>query len=147
MKFAILVALIAVAAAAPQNGYSFPDPSTRGVGEVIEVVPILRDERGQEGDGSYNFEIETGNGISALEFGSPSDPEGAVVVSGKYSYTAPDGTLIEVAYVANENGFQPSSDILPELPQFVKDQIARAAEEDALAARDAELSTVYQRPQ
>ncbi|XP_047470346.1 cuticle protein AMP1A-like isoform X2 [Penaeus chinensis] len=151
MKFAILVALTAVAAAAPQNGYSLPDPSTRGVLEVVEVVPILRDDRVQEDDGRYSFDIETGDDITASESGSPDGPEGAIVASGKYSYTAPDGTLIEVKYVANENGFQPSSDILPELPQFVKDQIAKAAEEDALAAataaRDAELSTLYQRPQ
>ncbi|XP_047470345.1 cuticle protein AMP1A-like isoform X1 [Penaeus chinensis] len=149
--FAILVALTAVAAAAPQNGYSLPDPSTRGVLEVVEVVPILRDDRVQEDDGRYSFDIETGDDITASESGSPDGPEGAIVASGKYSYTAPDGTLIEVKYVANENGFQPSSDILPELPQFVKDQIAKAAEEDALAAataaRDAELSTLYQRPQ
>ncbi|XP_037780455.1 cuticle protein AMP1A-like [Penaeus monodon] len=151
MKFAILVVLTAVAAAAPQNGYSLPDPSTRGVLEAAEVVPILRDERVKEDDGRYNFDIETGDGITASESGSPDGPEGAIVASGKYSYTAPDGTLIEVTYVANENGFQPSSGILPELPQFVKDQIAKAAEEDALAAaaaaRDAQPSTLYQRPQ
>ncbi|XP_027239258.2 cuticle protein AM/CP1114 [Penaeus vannamei] len=148
MKFVILVALTAVAAAVPQNGYSLPDPALR---DVVEVVPILRDNRVQEDDGRYNFDIETGDGITASESGSPDGPEGAVVVSGKYSYPAPDGTLIEVTYIANENGFQPSSNILPELPQFVKDQIAKAAEEDALAAaaaaRDNQPSNLYQRPQ
>ncbi|XP_069984880.1 cuticle protein AMP1A-like [Penaeus vannamei] len=157
MKFAILFALTAVAAAAPQNGYSLPDPSTRGVLDVADVVPILRDDRVQEDDGRYNFDIETGDGITASESGSPDGPEGAIVASGKYSYTAPDGSLIEVTYVANEDGFQPEGDHLPiapefphEIPEFVLRQIAKAAEEDALAAaetRDAAPSQLYQRPQ
>jgi len=72
-------------------------------------------------------------------------------------YTAPDGSLIEVTYVANEDGFQPEGDHLPiapefphEIPEFVLRQIAKAAEEDALAAaetRDAAPSQLYQRPQ
>ncbi|XP_027239254.2 cuticle protein AMP1A [Penaeus vannamei] len=157
MKFAILFALIVVAAAVPQNGYSLPDPSTRGVPEAADVVPILRDDRVQEDDGRYNFDIETGDGITASESGSPDGPEGAIVASGKYSYTAPDGSLIEVTYVANEDGFQPEGDHLPiapefphEIPEFVLRQIAKAAEEDALAAaetRDAAPSQLYQRPQ
>nr|XP_027239251.1 cuticle protein AMP1A-like isoform X1 [Penaeus vannamei]XP_027239252.1 cuticle protein AMP1A-like isoform X2 [Penaeus vannamei] len=158
MKFAILLALTVVAAAdVPQNGYSLPDPSTRGVPEVADVVPILRDDRVQEDDGRYNFDIETGDGITASESGSPDGPEGAIVASGKYSYTAPDGNLIEVTYVANEDGFQPEGDHLPiapefphEIPEFVLRQIAKAAEEDALAAaetRDAAPSQLYQRPQ
>ncbi|XP_042893834.1 cuticle protein AMP1A-like [Penaeus japonicus] len=161
MKFIILVALTAVAAAAPsipQNGYSLPDPSTRGVAQAAEVVPILRDDRVQEEDGRYNFDIETGDGITASESGSPDGPEGAIVASGHFSYTAPDGSLIEVTYVANEDGFQPEGAHLPvapafphEIPQFVLDQIQKAAEEDALAAaaetRGAAPSQLYQRPQ
>ena len=45
--------------------------------------------------------------------------------------------------MANENGFQPQSDVLPvapafphPIPQFVLDQIAFAAEEDARKARE-----------
>ncbi|XP_063587670.1 pupal cuticle protein-like [Penaeus indicus] len=129
-------------------------PFHKGVLEVVEVVPILRDDRVQEDDGRYNYDIETGDGITASESGSPDVSEGAIVASGKYSYTAPDGSLIEVA---NEDGFQPEGDHLPvapesphEIPEFVLRQIAKAAEEYALATaetRDAAPSQLYQRPQ
>jgi len=59
------------------------------------------------------------------------------------SYIAPDGTEVVVKYVADENGFQSQSDLLPvapafphPMPQFVLDQIASAAEEDARRVRD-----------
>lgn len=32
----------------------------------------------------------------------------ALEVRGSYQYTAPDGSLISVSYIANENGFQPT---------------------------------------
>ncbi|XP_064093995.1 cuticle protein AMP1A-like isoform X2 [Macrobrachium nipponense] len=94
-------------------------------------MAILRDERVHEDDGRYNFDVEAENGIRASESGSPDGPEGTIVSAGEYSYTAPDGTDVVVKYVANENGFQPQSDLLPvapefphPIPQFVLDQIA-----------------------
>ncbi|XP_050700802.1 cuticle protein AMP1A-like isoform X14 [Eriocheir sinensis] len=138
MKFVILAALAAVALAAPR-----PDKPTYGSfsAESAEFIPILKDERVQEDDGRYNLDIETGNGIFLSQSGSPDGPDGAVVKSGVYSYTAPDGTPVEVKFVADANGYQPQSDLLPvapafphPIPQFVLDQIAKAAAEDA--ARD-----------
>ena len=52
------------------------------------------------------------------------------------SYTAPDGTPVELQFVADENGYQPQSNLLPvapafphPIPQFVLDQIAFAEEQ------------------
>ncbi|XP_071516378.1 cuticle protein AMP1A-like [Panulirus ornatus] len=139
MQTVILAMLAALAAAAPQ--YAAPDPPTR-YSDSFEVVPILKDERVLEDDGRYSFDVQTGNGISLSQSGSPDGPEGAVVKAGQYSYTAPDGTPVVVKFVANENGYQPQSDLLPQapefphpIPQFVLDQIAKAAEEDAAIAR------------
>ncbi|XP_042218193.1 cuticle protein AMP1A-like [Homarus americanus] len=136
MKFVILAALAAVAVAAPKPDYS------QSSHESVEHVPILKDVRVHEDDGSYNFDIETGNDIVLSQSGSPDGPDGAVVKSGSYSYTAPDGTPVHVTFVADENGYQPQSDLLPvapafphPIPQFVLDQIAFAAEEDAARGR------------
>ncbi|XP_047469755.1 cuticle protein CP14.6-like [Penaeus chinensis] len=131
MKFVIIAFVAAVAFAAPQYDSS------------EEFVPILKDDRVQEDDGTFNFDFEAANGIRVSQAGSPDGDEDAVIKAGEYSYTAPDGTPIVVKYVADENGFQPQGAHLPvapefphPIPQFVLDQIAKAAEEDRNRARD-----------
>lgn len=69
---------------------------------------------------------ETGNNIIAEEEGYVKnlgpDPEkegesiNAQVQQGSYSYTAPDGTLITVNYIADETGFHATGDHLPTPP-------------------------------
>ncbi|XP_042218180.1 cuticle protein AMP1A-like [Homarus americanus] len=129
MKIVAFAVLFAVAVAAPQYGDSPRYDSNE--------IPILRDDRVHEEDGRYNFDFETGNGIVLSQSGSPTGPEGAVVKAGQYSYTAPDGTPVVVKFVADENGYQPESNLLPvapefphPIPQFVLDQIAFAATEE-----------------
>ncbi|XP_042888226.1 cuticle protein CP14.6-like [Penaeus japonicus] len=137
MKFVILAALVAVAAADTQ-GYGAPPPRYAS----SEEIAILRDDRVIEDDGRYNFDMETANGIVVSESGSPDGPEGAITSAGSFSYTAPDGSDIHLQFVADENGFQPQGAHLPvapefphPIPQFVLDQIAFAAEEDARNAK------------
>ena len=67
------------------------------------------------------------------------------------SYTLDDGSVVEVRYQADENGFQAQSPLLPvapefphPIPQFVLDQIAFAAQEDA--RRPSEPSGRYGAP-
>lgn len=48
-------------------------------------APILRDDRIHEEDGRYNFEVETGNGISISQSGSPGEETGAINKAGHYS--------------------------------------------------------------
>ncbi|KAK7078328.1 hypothetical protein SK128_001383 [Halocaridina rubra] len=144
MKFVILAALAAVALATPV--YDAPSPSRAASHEHIGV---LRDDRHHDENGHYNFEFESENGITWAEGGSPDGEEGAIVAAGQYSYTAPDGTEVLVTYVADENGFQPQSDLLPvaplfphPIPEFVLEQIAFAAEQDRLRA----LEESHERP-
>ena len=74
--------MAAVALAAPQ--YSYDAPSSHS-SEEHDFVPILRDERVHEDDGTYNLDVETGNGIVLAQSGSPAGPDGSVVKSGQYS--------------------------------------------------------------
>ena len=67
---------------------------------------------------------ETGNNIHAEEVGFLKDlgknEEGDLIKSqvqqGSFSYVAPDGQIITVNYIADENGFQVQGDHLPTPP-------------------------------
>ncbi|KAK8388727.1 hypothetical protein O3P69_020612 [Scylla paramamosain] len=94
----ILAVLAAAAVAAPQYSYSAPPEDSSE-----EVIPIVRDDRVHEDDGAYNLDVETGNGIVLSQSGSPDGPEDSVVKTGHYSYTAPDGTFVEIAFAEAED--------------------------------------------
>ncbi|XP_051167959.1 endocuticle structural glycoprotein SgAbd-2-like [Leptopilina boulardi] len=100
-------------------------------------------------DGSYAWQYETENGISASETGSPKagGPEGqSEVVQGRYSYTAPDGTPITVEYIADENGFRASGAHLP-TPPPIPDAIQRALATLPQTNEGAYDEQQYNRPQ
>ncbi|KAJ8924939.1 hypothetical protein NQ315_001102 [Exocentrus adspersus] len=98
-------------------------------------IPILRyDNNPNQGDGSYNYAYETGNGISAAERGFQKvggGPEGSQQADGSFSYTAPDGQRISLQYVADENGFRPVGAHLP-TPPPIPDAILRSLEQNRL---------------
>lgn len=58
--------------------------------------------------------------------GSESEAQSA---SGSFSYTAPDGQLIEVTYTADENGFVPQGAHLP-TPPPIPDEIAKSLQQN-----------------
>ncbi|CAH2266829.1 jg9444 [Pararge aegeria aegeria] len=93
-------------------------------------IPILRYENENNGDGTYKFSYETGNGISAQESGAPRapGPEGpAVTAEGAFSYRTPDGQQISLTYTADENGFHPVGAHLP-TPPPIPDAILQSLE-------------------
>ncbi|XP_018580260.1 endocuticle structural glycoprotein SgAbd-4-like [Anoplophora glabripennis] len=83
-----------------------------------KVIAILRQESDISPDGSYQYAYDTENGISAQESGSlsGSGPDAAIAATGSYQYTAPDGTPVQISYVADQNGFQPAGNVLPTSP-------------------------------
>merc|ERR1712198_288013 len=130
MKTVIFAAALVLVTAAPQE----PRPVQP------QPLQILQDDRVQPENGAYAFKIETENGISQSEEGV-AGVEGQTNVQGSYSYLLDDGSVVEVKYRADENGFQAESPLLPvapafphPLPQFVLDQIAFAEEQRRLEA-------------
>lgn len=41
-------------------------------------------------------------------------------VTGSYSYTANDGSKIQISYIANENGYQPTGEGIPAIPPAIQ---------------------------
>ena len=78
----IIACLAAVAVAAPSYSYDAPPADSS---EEVEVVPILKDDRVHEEDGTYSFDFEAGNGISFSQSGSPDGDDDAVIKAGEYS--------------------------------------------------------------
>lgn len=67
----------------PPQTYSAAAPSARS--EVIDVVPILQDDRYHTEDGSYSVDVKTGNGIAFSQSGSPTGPNESVIKAGEFS--------------------------------------------------------------
>merc|ERR1712198_355351 len=99
MKFVVLACLAAVAVAAPQ------------LQEEREVL-VLRDERVDNGDGTFSYAVEADNGINTAVAGSVGS-EGQSNMEGSYTVLLADGTQAVIRFIANELGYQPQSDILP----------------------------------
>ncbi|XP_015609901.1 pupal cuticle protein 20 [Cephus cinctus] len=90
-----------------------------------QFVEITRFNNQNNGDGSYQYNYEAANGISAEESGAlQGDSE---VVKGSYSYTGPDGVQYTIHYTADENGFHPEGAHLP-TPPPIPEEIRRGVE-------------------
>ncbi|XP_037774889.1 cuticle protein AMP1A-like [Penaeus monodon] len=90
--------LVAVAVAAPQL--------------QERVVELLRDERVANEDGTFSYALEADNGINTAVSGSIG-AEGQINQEDLTPLSSRGGTQAIVSFVANENGFQPQSSILP----------------------------------
>ncbi|CAG9786059.1 unnamed protein product [Diatraea saccharalis] len=112
--------VLAVATAEFNHGYNYGYSGNPGYNSYGGAhIPILRYENVNNGDGTYRYSYETGNGISAHESGSPRapGPEGpAVTAEGGFSYRAPDGQQVSLTYTADENGFHPTGSHIPTRP-------------------------------
>ncbi|XP_045621373.1 cuticle protein AM1159-like [Procambarus clarkii] len=116
MKLTLLISLVVVAAAAPQQSEK-------------DAVIVL-DERSDSGDGNFYYNFETSNGIAAQKTGTPGS-EGQSNMQGSFRFKLPDGTVAEVRYVADELGYRAESPLIPTphpLPAHAIEQI-RVAEE------------------
>merc|ERR1712142_460744 len=76
------------------------------------VAEALVDERVDNGDGTFQYNFETSNGVIGSRSGSIGSA-GQSNIQGVFRYPTPEGGFVEVSYTADERGFIPSSDILP----------------------------------
>lgn len=112
--------IVSSACARPQFGPTPADigiiPNGGGFGSSTAgpPVPIINQSEVNNGDGSYTYSFEAGNGIKVDNSGSlkrvvvprydgdglgPNDPpreDNIVVQQGSYSYPAPDGSIITI---------------------------------------------------
>ncbi|XP_063600539.1 flexible cuticle protein 12-like [Penaeus indicus] len=77
------------------------------------VIPILKDDRSQDAYGGYSFSYGTGNGIYRDEVGRQNYGQ---VSQGGWSYTSPEGVPVQITFVADQGGYQPSGNVLPVAP-------------------------------
>ncbi|XP_017785787.1 PREDICTED: endocuticle structural glycoprotein SgAbd-4-like [Nicrophorus vespilloides] len=117
----IACALVASAFARPQ-GVPLNQPQSN-----TTPIAILSHSEAIGEDGTFNFNFESENGIRvdqtgynkvipATRIGDDVVDKVVQVITGSYSYQAPDGTPINLSFVADENGFQPVGDHLPTPP-------------------------------
>ncbi|KAI4461774.1 cuticle protein [Holotrichia oblita] len=96
-------------------------------------VRILRQRQEIDPIGSYNWQFETENGIASNEQGrlrpisGQRGSEEALRAEGEFKYTSPEGVPVYVNYVADEDGYQPQSDLIP-TPPPIPEYIIRSLE-------------------
>ncbi|XP_071551777.1 cuticle protein AM1199-like [Panulirus ornatus] len=130
MKLVVLVCLAAVAVARPQFRVDNP-----------RHIAILKDNRVDHGDGNFQYEFETENGIYENVVGRPGQ-SGGQTMDGSFRFPLDDGTIAEYRFAANENGYQVQSPVIPTphpLPAHAAEQVAFAEQERARGARWDEL--------
>uniref|UniRef100_A0A8D9A4Y6 Endocuticle structural glycoprotein SgAbd-2 n=1 Tax=Cacopsylla melanoneura TaxID=428564 RepID=A0A8D9A4Y6_9HEMI len=106
MYSAISFVAFFIAAVSAQRG-----PAQYAPGQIIPIVSYQNEPN--QGDGSYKYSYETGNGIAANEQGYLKNPGQkdleAQSAQGQYSYTALDGTPITVQWYADETEWAPKT--------------------------------------
>ncbi|CAL4066248.1 unnamed protein product [Meganyctiphanes norvegica] len=122
MNNIILSCLIGVAVAAPQ----FQDQVIVNPNNNLQ---ILQQNHQQDG-ANFQHDQETENGIRSAASGFAGSA-GQSNIEGSYSYTGDDGQLVEIRYVADENGYRAEGFGIPEAPAHVAQLLAIAEEQRA----------------
>ncbi|RVE45632.1 hypothetical protein evm_009745 [Chilo suppressalis] len=147
LKLALLCSVLSCVRAAPASTDVVPLEKQQPT-----VIPIVSQSEELESNGTFKFSYETGNGIKREEIsyekvipkarsagseeGGENDESNEIhVQQGSYSYVAPDGTVISLKYIADENGFRPVGDHIPRAPVLVPQSLAGNSEKSGRALK------------
>uniref|UniRef100_A0A1I8NV34 Uncharacterized protein n=1 Tax=Stomoxys calcitrans TaxID=35570 RepID=A0A1I8NV34_STOCA len=120
-KFVVLCTLIVAASAISKfggRGGGGHHSSASTDDAHAEVTHFSSDVRA---DG-FDYTFDTTNAIHAAASGNANGD-----IQGDFSWISPEGENVAVQYVADENGYQPSSDVLP-TPHPIPEAILKALE-------------------
>ncbi|XP_065077646.1 endocuticle structural glycoprotein SgAbd-1-like [Ochlerotatus camptorhynchus] len=113
-------------------------------------VPITSYNNDVSFDGSYSYGYTTGDGQQQQAQGYLKNPGlkdlEAQAVQGSYSYTSPEGQLITVTYIADENGFRAEGAHLPTpppIPEAIQKSLALIAATQPVSQK---FSQAYSQP-
>ena len=85
-----------------------------------EQVPLLQENFVRDDHGQYSYNFLTGDGVARTEQGSlvpnAAGTANIIVQKGAYRYRLPNNELVEVNYIADENGFRVTGSHLPTPP-------------------------------
>ncbi|KAK6621289.1 hypothetical protein RUM43_011595 [Polyplax serrata] len=119
IKLSVAFCLIVAASAQfpAHTGYSGPH----------KFVPIVSQDFQIAQDGSsYKFNYASGDGSQRQESGVQNGPE-SYSVTGSFSYNLPNGGPVQVNYVSDEFGYQPTGPgVHPDIVKAVAQQVAEA---------------------
>ncbi|XP_071551775.1 cuticle protein AM1274-like [Panulirus ornatus] len=126
MKLMILSCLAVVTVAGPQFHFTSP-----------RHIAILRDNRFNDDNGNFQYEFETENGIYENVVGRPGR-SGGQTMDGSFRFPLPNGIIADFQFVADENGYQVRSPVIPTphpLPAHAAEQVALTEQLRARGAR------------
>ncbi|KAL1512618.1 hypothetical protein ABEB36_002181 [Hypothenemus hampei] len=154
LKDLLSAVLLVISPAALGRPQQEPQPSPQQQSGSTPI-PIVSQSAETKEDGGFSYSFETGNGIKVEESGNirqgtqgrsiAGDEDGnntILVLQGSFSYQAPDGQLISLRYVADENGFQPEGAHLPTNPPNLQSAINLQPQQRKQQQQESEPTTV-----
>eukprot|EP00094_Tigriopus_californicus_P003851 TCALIF_03706-PB protein Name:"Similar to Endocuticle structural glycoprotein SgAbd-2 (Schistocerca gregaria)" AED:0.08 eAED:0.03 QI:160/1/0.33/1/1/1/3/0/227 len=109
-------------------------------GKQVSIPGAVVRSNAPNANGEYDFQYQTDDGVNRQEQGQTiqNGAEDINEITGQVSWTSPEGELVTLNYVANENGYQPTGSHVPvdnqELPLAIRlgqELIQRVAARDA----------------
>ncbi|XP_017471242.1 PREDICTED: larval cuticle protein 1-like [Rhagoletis zephyria] len=81
------------------------------VGSSDDATAEVKSQHADVRPDGFDADLDTSNSIHVVSAG---DAQGNI--KGEFGWVSPEGTNVQLTYVADENGYQPKSDLLPTPP-------------------------------